>query len=142
MPIKPENKKRYPKNWKEISDRIKERAGHKCEICAVPNGALIARGGASDAGTYMLPDGQVFDDETGERLGMARGSEYNAKRFVQIVLTVMHLDHTPENCEADNLKAACQQCHLRYDLDHHKKTAAETRRKQKAIGDLFDGNYQ
>ena len=32
-----------------------------------------------------------------------------------VVLTVMHLDHTPENCDPENLKAACQLCHNRYD---------------------------
>jgi len=31
------------------------------------------------------------------------------------VLTVAHLDHTPENCEPQNLKAMCQRCHNKYD---------------------------
>jgi len=30
--IKPENKHRYPKNWKEISKKLIEEKG-KCEIC-------------------------------------------------------------------------------------------------------------
>jgi 5-methylcytosine-specific restriction endonuclease McrA len=38
MPIKPENKARYPKNWKQISQRIRvERAKHKCEWCKAEN---------------------------------------------------------------------------------------------------------
>jgi hypothetical protein len=39
MPIRPENKSRYPKDWKEISQRIKMRAGNKCEWCGAENGA-------------------------------------------------------------------------------------------------------
>ena len=37
MPIKPENKKLYPKNWKEIRQKILERANNKCEFCGVEN---------------------------------------------------------------------------------------------------------
>ena len=42
-------------------------------------------------------------------------------------LTVAHLNHTPEDCRRENLKALCAPCHLRYDKDHH----AETRRRRK-----------
>jgi len=31
MPIRLENKHRYPSDWKEIVQRIKKRAGNKCE---------------------------------------------------------------------------------------------------------------
>lgn len=44
-------------------------------------------------------------------------------------LTVAHLDHNPANCTAENLKAMCAPCHLKYDAKHH----AETRRKKKEI---------
>lgn len=38
MPIKPENKARYPSDWKQISERIRfERAGNKCEWCGAEN---------------------------------------------------------------------------------------------------------
>lgn len=38
MPIKPENKKRYPANWTEISKDIRfNRAGNKCEECGAEN---------------------------------------------------------------------------------------------------------
>ena len=37
MPIKPENKSRYPKNWKEIRERILIRANNRCEFCGVEN---------------------------------------------------------------------------------------------------------
>lgn len=133
MPIKPENKARYPKDWKSISKRVRDRAGNKCEQCAAPNGEMIVR---DNDGTYMLEGGEVFDDQTGEWLGLARGSEYNADRMVRIVLTVAHLDHTPENCADDNLKALCQKCHLAYDHDHHKANSARTRRNH--TEDMFE----
>ena len=44
-------------------------------------------------------------------------------------LTVAHLNHTPEDCRPENLKAMCAGCHLRYDAKHH----AETRRVRKAL---------
>jgi hypothetical protein len=34
----------------------------------------------------------------------------------RFTLTVAHLDHTPENCGADNLRAWCSVCHCRNDL--------------------------
>ena len=44
MPIKPENKKLYPKNWKEISKRIRfERAKGLCEKCGANYGDKTLR---------------------------------------------------------------------------------------------------
>lgn len=43
-------------------------------------------------------------------------------------LTVAHLNHTPEDCRPENLKAMCSKCHLRYDAQHHAKT-----RKKKGV---------
>lgn len=45
MPIKPENKHLYPKNWKEIRQSILERAGNKCEFCGVENHSIQNRNG-------------------------------------------------------------------------------------------------
>lgn len=39
MPIKTENKHRYPSNWREIRAAILERAGDRCEQCGIPNRA-------------------------------------------------------------------------------------------------------
>lgn len=35
MPIKPENKARYPADWKAIRARILERAGDRCRLALV-----------------------------------------------------------------------------------------------------------
>lgn len=44
MPISPENRKRYPGNWKQIRAHILERAGNRCEFCGIENHTLNARG--------------------------------------------------------------------------------------------------
>ena len=37
MPIRPENRARYPKDWKRIREEILKRADNKCEFCGVEN---------------------------------------------------------------------------------------------------------
>lgn len=105
MPIRPENKIRYPDNWPEIRERIRERAGDKCEWCGAVNHSYVNR----ITRELCLTD------------------ELNA---IRIVCTVAHLDHTPENCEDDNLAFLCQKCHNRYDARHR----AQTRKGDKLKG--------
>lgn len=123
MPIKPENKHRYPSTWREIRAAILDRAGHRCEQCGVPNY------------TYRPRKRDVWTDD----LGQAETWAMDGERISRIVLTIAHLDHTPEHNDPDNLRALCQRCHLAYDADHHQRTAYKTRRTKKATGDLFDG---
>jgi hypothetical protein len=140
MPIKPENLARYPDNWPEIRAAILERAGNRCEQCCVANGDFIVRGIDTDAGTFQRfeGDGEVYDADDGHLLGRRRASEYCGNRWTKIVLTIAHLDHTPENCDPSNLKALCQLHHLRYDAEHHRINAWKTRHARKAIGELFE----
>lgn len=139
MPIKPENRARYPSNWKtEIRPAILKRAQDKCERCQAPNGQTIFR--FTSRGIYMLEDGEMFDAETGDFLRIGRLTDEPTGEhddFVRIVLTIAHLDHKPENCDPSNLRALCQRCHLRYDHAHHMANARETRRSRKATGDLL-----
>ena len=107
MPIRPENRARYPKDWKQIADGIRARAGNQCE------------------GSPMYPDCRADNGQPHPVTGS------------RVVLTVAHLDHTPEHCEPHNLKAMCQRCHLTYDAEHHARTRYETRRAQAATADLF-----
>ncbi|MFC5144258.1 hypothetical protein [Streptomyces aureoversilis] len=105
MPIRPENRDRYPADWAEISQRIRfERAGGRCECL-----------GECGRGTH---DGRCPNVHGSEAYGT--GS--------RVILTTAHLDHTPKNCSPDNLRAMCQGCHLHYDVEHHRQTAAATRR--------------
>ncbi|MCW3657580.1 hypothetical protein K6L27_05280 [Burkholderia cenocepacia] len=59
MPIKPENRGRYPANWPEIRARILARAGNCCEQCRVANGDTIVRGIDKDAGTFQRAAGPL-----------------------------------------------------------------------------------
>lgn len=55
MPIRPENMARYPANWREISARIRERAGNRCE-CEGECGRGTHQGGLHiGANLRMLP---------------------------------------------------------------------------------------
>lgn len=44
MPIKPENRSRYPKDWKQIRASILKRADNRCEFCGVPNYTIRENG--------------------------------------------------------------------------------------------------
>jgi hypothetical protein len=136
MPLTKEQRAAYGPEWPAISKRIRERAGNRCEQCKAPNGQLIARGGDVDAGTYMLEDGAVFDENDGMPRGYARGSEYDAKKFVKIVLTVAHLNHDITDNSPSNLACWCQMHHLRYDAKHHAQTARRTRAARSGQTDL------
>lgn len=137
MPIRPENRARYPKNWREIRERILMRAGNCCEQCKVRNHTIIQRGCGFDKGTYrIIEDGSVHSEDIGAWLGFVRESDYCGTP-VRVVLTIAHLDHVPENCDEENLRALCQLHHLRYDAKHHAENARQTRRARKAIAELF-----
>lgn len=138
MPIKPENKARYPANWKAIRAMILLRAWNCCEQCKVENGSRIARGAGRCENTYQTSDAEVYCADTGRHIGRVRMSDYEVKNMVDIVLTIAHLDHTPENCDPANLRALCQRCHLRYDAQHHAETARATRRARLNNLDLFE----
>lgn len=109
-PIRPENRARYPQDWPDISRRIKsDRAFGRCE-CRGECGRTPEQHGASADGDRCLAVHGVPHPVTGS----------------MVVLTVAHLDHTPENCDDDNLRAMCQACHLAYDRGHHAATRAAT----------------
>ena len=103
MPIRPENKARYPKDWPAISRRIRfERANNQCEFCGVQNYEL---GGRTKDGQWhkaritgcdrKLPD-------PGSHWWCDGPNGAHMLRIVKIILTVAHLDHVPENCDDDN----------------------------------------
>lgn len=140
VPIRPENKERYPKNWPEISRRIRDAAGNKCEWCGVPNGEM---GGRTAQGAWLkarpLGDNGLRLEwpKEGEQSWCGSNEAAQMLRIVRIVLTVAHLDHTPENCDDDNLKSLCQRCHNRYDAPKRRAGILERARAGNAIGDLL-----
>lgn len=115
MPIKPENKHLYPKNWKQIRQNILIRAENRCEFCGVEN---HAEGYRDKMGNFIKSYGMQQEADA-----------LDGEKIIKIVLTVAHLDHNPQNCDPKNLRALCQKCHLNYDIEHHK----ETRRLNKKL---------
>ena len=95
MPIRPEERHRYPLNWPEISLRMRELAGWCCE------------------GSPVYPDCRAESIKPHPVTGST------------VVLTVAHLDHMPENNDPTNLRVWCQRCHLTYDARQHRKTRAK-----------------
>jgi len=144
MPIKPENKELYPREWRAIAAEVREREGNACKVCRVPNGKFILR--SRDRKTYSTGDCEFYDAETGEYLGCTNMPDNGeGDRAIKIVLTVAHLNHdTTDNGKPGNrpnLAALCQMHHLRHDQAHHQKNAAATRDRKRAeasgMGDLF-----
>lgn len=141
MPIRPENKLRYPPDWPAISAAIRRRADNKCEGCGVPNYQL----GGRDAVGRWCPADPTGDN--GVALTWPREGEWAwcrgnhgavMLRIVRIVLTVAHLDHQPENCDPANLKCWCQRCHNSHDAAERRRGMQERARAGCALGDLFE----
>ena len=135
MPIKPENRNRYPKNWKEISEDIRfNRAKNHCEVCGIKNHTIIKR---FKDGTWTEPSWQEWDMIHSRikhcQSKMTESLKYHG--FTKVILTVAHLDHIPENCDYSNLKAMCQKCHNNYDKQHRKSTISQS--KAVGVGTLF-----
>lgn len=108
MPIRPEERDRYPADWPAISKRIRfERAGGRCECV-----------------------GECGHDHGGQC--HARHGEPHPTNGKPTVLTTAHRNHQPEDCRDANLAAWCAPCHLAYDADHHRANAARTRAARKA----------
>lgn len=108
MPI---NYKEYPPNWKtEIRPAILERAKNCCEECGAPNHELIYRSIKGKSDWILTPEGHEADVLA-----------LDGFKSTKIILTIAHLDHDKlnHNVKLDRLKALCQRCHLKYDLNRH-----------------------
>jgi hypothetical protein len=142
MPIK--DKSLYPKDWKEIRNRILEREGHKCKFCRVENYACVkwdktGKEWERACGNIHLDQLGMGDcDYKSARFAVDHWNEIEEDRgWIVIVLTIMHLDHNPGNNEDSNLAAGCQRCHNNYDAAFRRKNAAATRKKKKGLQELF-----
>lgn len=112
MPIRRENRARYPRDWAQLSRAIKERAGWRCE------------------GTSQFPN-----------CGAKHG-DLHPVTGAKVVLTVAHLDHVPEHNDPSNLRALCQRCHNAWDAPTRAQGIKARRRAARAIGDLFRREHQ
>lgn len=126
MPIRPENRQRYPSDWRDISLRIRfDRADGRCECegeCGSTKHVWWKR--LHNLGLEPTPR---CPNEHG------KPSQWNSSTIV--VLTTAHLNHVPEDCGDDNLRAMCQSCHLNYDREHHAKTRRATAPERRAAMD-------
>jgi len=134
MPIVREN---YPENWPEFSKFIRfERAGGRCE-CAGECGA-----------DHTTASGDPRCSALNGQLGFCFRHNGECGHVRIVVLTTAHLWQHGCTCEPvkcanpKHVKAMCQACHLRYDLKHHVRNAARTRRRKKQNLELFEDFFR
>lgn len=135
---------KYPLNWKsEIRPRILARAGNRCELCGAENGSFgyRSKSGQWYDAIYILEilektGKDLFDKD--EVLGHCWKKNNQPKKPTKIVLTIAHWhNHDPMDCRDENLKAACQYCHLTHDKDLHQTNARLTREKNAGLQRMF-----
>ena len=125
-PIRASEQDRYPSDWSQIRARILRRAGGRCEFPMV------------DGSRCNAPDLTIVHRSLGNPEVWGLGEvDFGDCYQVKVVLTVAHLNHQPEDCADDNLRAGCQLHHLRHDAKHHAMNAARTRRTQLNNRELF-----
>ncbi|MFL9458606.1 MULTISPECIES: HNH endonuclease [Nostocales] len=76
---------RYPQNWNEIAQAIKEKSGWRCTKCGLQ---------------CLRPS----DD----------ASQLSRSEKAARMLTVHHQNYIPEDNRLENLRALCSACHLAY----------------------------
>lgn len=110
---------RYPKDWKQIVERLRDRAQGRCEC-------------VDECGLH--PWGRCVE-RNGRKAHFAKGA---------IVLTTAHLNTPggPCACEPlcgkdEHLKQMCQRCHLRYDRPLHVVNARKTIAAKTGQGQLL-----
>lgn len=120
MPIRPEMRSRYPKDWSLRSRFVRfYRARNKCEWCGIQNGAFR-------------------NTRTGQwttKMGKAHEWSGDGDKVSTVVLTVAHVyDDRPEASSLLNLAALCQLCHNRHDMKA--RAAGRRERIEAASGQL------
>jgi hypothetical protein len=142
MPIKPENRALYPRDWPQISREAKERAEWKCQ-----HPGCLAR--QYSIGIWWRRDGvwawaeQYPPEPTWKEARKVAAEAFwevqhvSGQPCIVIVLTVAHLNHDPTDCRPENLRAMCQRHHLAHDHDHHRANAQATRRAKAGTLELF-----
>lgn len=110
MPIRAENKDRYPKDWKTvIVPAVRERSGNRCE------------------GSPAWPDCCAENGKPHPVTGSV------------VVLTVAHLhDDDLGTRNLTRLKHWCQRCHNNYDAPARAAGIKARKRMLAASGDLFE----
>lgn len=128
----PMDRSRYPQNWPEIAQQIKDEANWTCQNCGReckrPNERRLD---FIDRVVFQrlncgCPEDHALLSEMLEKPG----------RFV---LTVAHLDQDPGNNLPSNLKALCSVCHLQYDRRFRQYNRIAKLERLTGQGNLFLG---
>ena len=140
---------KYPKNWKNIREKVLRQAENRCQFCRVPNHRRGLRVNAV-ALRYLEPGFSftlyrsphqglsflTFDDDHVKNwfLSLAQEKKECIVRETRIVLTIAHTSANGANPDdlhdLRELMALCQACHLHYDHDRNMRKAEETRRRK------------
>lgn len=147
MPIKPENRDRYPDDWKAVSHAAKERAGWRCvHPGCTARQYSVGRWMPVGSDARWTPHADYAENYQHARQMAAEYAFFlfgdgpapkHEPPVIVIVLTTAHLDHDPTNCAPENLAPMCQRHHLAYDAKHHAQTAYATRKKAANTSELF-----
>ncbi len=114
MPIRPENRARYPKTWREMVAKAAERSGGRCEC--------IGQCGLVHAGGRCAAINGELHQVTGSR----------------VILTLAHEHGVPlEETSIERMFHACQQCHNRYDAPQRRAGILARARAALEIRDMF-----
>ena len=113
MPIRPEMRALYPKDWKQIVAAVAERSGGQCECL-----------------------GECGIDHEGRC--PAINHEPHPVTASKVVLTTAHLDHDPSGRDLLRLRHMCQRCHNRYDMPMRRAGIKARAKEKMAAGDLLE----
>ncbi|HVY12115.1 MAG TPA: hypothetical protein VHB73_00960 [Alphaproteobacteria bacterium] len=138
MPIRPENKARYPKNWSEISARIRfDRAGGRCEC--------TGECGLDHEKEYENFEPEfLYDPRTDAKLGspqrcIAIHHALHPITQAKVILTTAHLPGKEiEECGDDDIKGMCQRCHNRMDARMRQAGIRIRAHACRAVRDMFE----
>lgn len=112
----PMQKNIYPPHWRQIRLRLLARDKYRCTVCGVEDRRHIIRVGEC----YVYMDGPnagyKYNNE-GKFIEYVQDYQSLSGKVIQVVITIMHLDHDEWNHEVsdDRLACVCQLHHLKYD---------------------------
>ena len=145
MPIRPDQKARYPKNWKAIVAARHVAAGGQCEYVSLDGVRCTAKhhvwGYWADEDTGFRAE----DYTDSQAIARTWSQEFSTRerKYVWIVLTVAHiLNDDPADVRPENLQIRCQRHHNRHDAKSRAQHAVITRRKQQTAAVLAAGQQE